>query len=197
MKLSTWRSSFIEWLETKITIDSYYLEEPEAVGDTSVFLPPLRNIRVFEADSGFIGVATQDVWITTRYSRDLSYQELPITLIEGTYNSIAYYFAKECQGIADLIDGSVNSSEDSIFVGEWGEGRGDWIVRMKFIFNFSYISEPEEDDATIIIDRIQLGIYRPLLDESGEVLDYTYTTGDVFTDLDSGLVDDQGNLLID
>lgn len=197
MKLSTWRNSFIDWLETKISIDSYYLEEPEAVGDTSVFLPPLRTMSVVEADSGFIGTATQDVWITTRYSRDLSYQELPISTIEGTYNSIALAFIKECQSIADIIEGSINTSEDSIFVGEWGEGRGDWIVRMKFIFVFSFISEPEVDTSSTLVRNIKLGLYRQLLDESGQVLDYEYTTGDVLEDLDIGLVDDQGNLFIE
>lgn len=197
MKISQWRNDFLDWLGSKVVINSFYLEVPENVGDTNAFLTPLRNIKNYLSDDGQHCTATQDVYLATRYSRDLAYYELPISTIEGLYSTVAHALLAEYQDInEDILEIILNPSEDSIEIGEYGDESGDWIVKLKWIITVRFIYEPETP-RDFLITKINLGLYRQLLDESGRTLDYIYDTPEVFEDLDSGLIDDQGNLLTD
>lgn len=194
MKVSTWRMGFLDWLQDQIQIDSYFLEAPEAPGMTNVFLPPLRNIKNYEADDGYHSTATQDVYISTRYDRSLAYYQLPINVVEGTYCTLMQQLIKEQQGIADLIEVIINPSEDAIAIGELGDDRGDWIITMKMIITIRFVITPEvEDDRTLYPHKINLGLYREYLDESDRVLDQIITSAEVISESEEYLLTEPGN----
>jgi hypothetical protein len=176
MRLSDWRNNFLDWLGDKVEITSLYLDNPEKPGDTNVFMPPLRNIKNWVSDAGLRATGTQDLYITTRYSRDLAYHELPISTIEGFYSSLAHMLLLEYQGIADIIDLWFNPSEVPIEVTEHGDGSGDWLITLKYMITFQAMSELESDPEVPLVFKVNLGLYRQALDGNSSTLDWSYTT---------------------
>lgn len=197
MKISQWRNVFITWLTNQIVVDSYFLDMPDAVGKTNLFLPPLRNIKNYESDSGYNSTATQDIYITTRYSKDLDFWELPLNVIEGTYCQIAHSLLRQYQDInEDIIEVFINPSEDAITVGELGDQRGDWIVTMKYIVTIRLVFEPENEDQSILnISQVNIGLYKEKIDGTEKVLDQVLTTpGFLVDEGNSALTDYDGDL---
>ena len=199
MKLSQWRDHFIAWLSDHVEVNefSWYLDEPREAGMTTVFIPPLRNIKNFTSDAGLRVTATQDVYITTRYPRELTYHQLPMSAIEGNYSSLAHLLLQGYQDISDILDLWFAPSEIPITVEEHGDDNGDWLVTQKYIIVFQAVSELEEPPADRLITKINFALYKEDIQETDVRLDYQYTTGQVLELEDGvGLVDDEDNPIL-
>lgn len=164
MRLSTWRSAIINWIANKVTINTYELRIPEVVGETAGFFPPLRNIKHFDGgeDGTPTAQATQEIYITTRFSRDLQYSELPLQTVEGIYSSLCQDLLKDAQAIAGLLDLWVNPSEQPIQVSEVGDDYGDWLITMAIYVVIKWQPEPEPGFGFpgYLVNKINLALYR-------------------------------------
>lgn len=186
MLLSTWRPAIINWLVSKTSITTFDLRTPSEPGDTSLFLPPLRNVRVFE-DGLVKGEAVQEIYLTTRFDHSVKYSDLPINVIEATYISLCYGLHKDFQEIADLENLEIRESELTITVNEDQAGvestgnYGDWLVTLRIYAAIEWGVEAETtdildgnlDDVVIDAQKINGGIYRQNIDGLSEVLDYS------------------------
>ena len=208
MLLSTWRPAITAWLTDKIQIDTWELRIPEYVGETAAFLPPLRQIRQYSSEGGSgsrskFATATQDIFITTRYSRDLSYSELPINVAEGAHASITSDLLSDYQAIAALIDVDTDRYLDTDFpvtVTEVGDDYGDWLISLQLQLTIKWLVEPEIGFGFpgYLIDTIKINLYRNLLDDSDKVLDSIYTTPEYLSDtFEEPLSDSSGLVLLD
>ncbi|MBW4558458.1 MAG: hypothetical protein KME59_21535 [Trichormus sp. ATA11-4-KO1] len=170
MRLSTWRQSIVDWVAQKVQIDTYELRNPEVVGETAGFFPPLRNIKHYdggeESEGQPTAQATQEIYITTRYPRDTPYAELPLATTEGVYSSLCQGLLKDAQGIADLIDLWINPSDQPIQVSEVGDDYGDWLVTMVIYVVIKWLPEPEPGFgfSGYTINKIAFNLYRAKLD---------------------------------
>ena len=171
MRISTWRPGMIIWLNHRILINTWELRNPEVVGETAGFLPPLRLIKHYIGESGQAEAeATQEIYITTRYSRDFKYSELPLPQIEGVYSSLCQDLLKDHQSIVPGLDLTINPSAhhmvlvDPIQVQEYGDDLADWLVTMVFYVILKWMPEVEPNQGfgytANNINKISLGIYR-------------------------------------
>jgi hypothetical protein len=145
LKLNTWRQPFISWLSAFIPIDSQHIDYPDEVGKVNLMLPPLRNIKIYDRDENDFSTATQDIYLTYRLDRNLSYGQLGLENFEGIYSSIGHKFLNEYQEIADILEVFINPSENAITVTELGDRNGDWLVTLSFIITIRFINEPVQD----------------------------------------------------
>ncbi len=201
MKLSTWRPAIIAWLNQRVNIQTWELRNPLDVGETAGFLPPLKYIKHSVTEAGKEAEATQEIYITTRYSRDLKYAQLPLGLIEGVYSSICQDLLDDGQGIVDGLDILINPGAhhmvltDPIQIQESGDDIADWLITMVFYVTIKWIPEVESDMdfgfPGYNINQINFGIYRAKLpDFNDRVLDSTWSSSGVNDDRPALTVDD-------
>lgn len=200
MKLSQWRSQLIQWLSGKVEVTSWYLEYPNVVGATNVFLPPLHTIRVYQGDDGsFRCTALQDFFISTRYPRDLPYYLLPLATIEGFYSSLGLMFLREYQGFTELTNAELETQGEPIKVEELGDNQSgdDWVITTKHSIKIWVPIELEVPQPDFLITGFNLGLYRADLADFGDhVKDWSYQTPTVLTnETDNGLTNENGVLL--
>jgi hypothetical protein len=184
MRLSTFRPSLIAWLNRKLIIHSWELKAPEEVGKTNAFLPPLRSMEHYESESGRSAKGTQEIYLTTRYSRDVKYADLPLNFTEGVYSTICQLLLSDYQSIADLVDLNINMSDQAIQVTEQGDKYGDWIITMVIYARIVWVPERERppaggggigvnpDPVLPNIIQIDTGIFREHLDGNSRIKDY-------------------------
>ncbi len=144
MKLSAWRTAFKSFVDERVTIDSWLLEKPDTYDIAVGFLPPLRDMDFTRRDSGEVKLrATQDFIISQRHP-SVSYNELPVDIIEGYYSTLAIAFVATYQDIdADLYELSFNQVEQPISITEISEDNNDWIVDIKWSLRIEVNVEPE------------------------------------------------------
>jgi hypothetical protein len=169
MKLSTWRPGLISWLMSNVAIDEWALDTPP-IGDTLAFLPPLRLLDYGKENKA---TATQDLFIRQRYTRDLTYHELPIPAIEGFYQSLSLRLQASGADIADITQLDIPNIEQPIVIQEYGDNLGDWLVTMTWQLDISFTADVET--GTIgkpqPVNSIRSGLYRVALDNSTQALD--------------------------
>jgi hypothetical protein len=183
MKISTWRSGLVNWLSTKITIDSWDLHEPLYPGITHAFLPPLRSFMLkVVGNNDIIAEAVQEIWLTTMYPRELKYQQLPLNTIEGAYSSLCQKILMEHTKIANIIDLDIGHTQhinqQPIQVIEYGDDQADWLIRLCIVAAIKWTPELEDDadNPDYPVLSITANVYRsyiPSDDFSDKVLDYT------------------------
>lgn len=145
MKLSAWRGSFKAWLSDNIQIDSWLLDRPDTYAQTMGFLPPVRQISYEVLDDSLIYLsATQDLIILKRFSSEYLFQDLPISVLEGLYNTLAVRLLHDYMDIhEDLVSLELDTVNQPINITEVSEDQGDWLVEITWTFRVNIRVEPE------------------------------------------------------
>lgn len=163
MIISLWRSGLKSWLSSKMLVDTWDLRNPIVYGTINGFIPPLQSILF---DNGAAGEATalQDFYLTSRYSADTKYADLPIGSLEQTYTTICRRLSMEYVNLAPLLTFDILPVQDNIQVIEYGDGLADWLVTLVFSCRISWVVEAVPLPGDIItpakpIDRIVTGLF--------------------------------------
>jgi hypothetical protein len=189
MRLSIWRPKLLTWLGQKVNVDSWGIQVPETVGQTTGYLPPLKDIH-HDLDSplSVIGSAVQDIYILQRHSRDTKYIDLPLGELEGLYSTLAIRLVHDWEmiipetslepGTQGLIKLELNSLDAPISLEESGDGLGEWLVRLHWQLAIQWVADPE---LGAVVEPYQpqsigINIRRTWLTGMTSVLDFTLKT---------------------
>ena len=189
MKLSQWRGSLKTWLSKNIQIDSWLLDRPDTYTQTMGFLPPLRQISYDVLDDSLIYInATQDLIILKRFSSEYLFQDLPISTLEGLYNTLAVRLLHDYMDISDdVVSLELDTVNQPINITEVSEDQGDWLVEMTWTFRVNIRVEPEVGslNTTYTIRSITSAVWNDsqaddltdgVSDAEKRILDFTFKT---------------------
>lgn len=153
-------------------VDTWELRNPVVYGTLNAFLPPLQNLTFMD---GMVGEATavQDIYLTSKYSGDTKYDQLPVGTLEQTYSTIQRKLSLEYTSICPLTEFEMLSVPDAIQVSEDGEGMADWLVTLVFSCKITWIPSvtllPGDDTAPLpSMDKIRIGLFAGLLAPSNK-----------------------------
>jgi hypothetical protein len=169
MNINLWRSGLRAWLSTKVLVDTWDLRNPIVYATTNGFIPPLQSIS-FANDQVGEATAIQDFYLTSRYSAETKYNDLPIGQLEQTYITITRRLSLEYLSIAGLTQLDMITVADAIQVIEYGDGHADWLVTLVFSCRIGWVVVPTALPGDIVlpggiippptpIDRIVTGLF--------------------------------------
>lgn len=189
MKLSLWRGSFKDWLSGNIQIDSWLLDRPDTYTQTMGFMPPLRQIGYEILDDNlFYLSATQDLVILKRFTSEYLFQDLPISVLEGLYNTLAVRLLHDFMDIhEDITALDLETVNQPINITEVSEDQGDWLVEMTWSFRVNIRVEPETGtlNQSYTINTITSAVWNDsysddltdgVSDTDKRILDFTFKT---------------------
>lgn len=183
MKASEIRTSLQQWLDGQLTVDSWVLDMPIHLGDTTATISPVLK---FEVDDNNIASVRYELYYNIRLPNTSS-NSLPIGLYEGVLSTITLKLNKRYQEIhPDVIDVSVNSREigsstpQPITVVEDNDGLGQWVLTIVWSINMTVRLDPEVVDPEAVITLVKAYIYSTALD------DFTQNAIDAEMNIDIG-----------
>lgn len=185
MKLSTWRTTFLSWLQAQVVVDSWSVTDPE-MGNTNAFLPPLEDTTYTLRDTQVIGEATQRFQIAKRVPRTTKYRDIALNTYEGLHSTLSIRLVHDYRDIADLEDLTFIETPNPIGLAEVGEDTGEWLISFLWVVKITWIAEPEVGSVVkpFNFNRLNLNLYRDRLDDDlvvdgrdldKSVLDFTHT----------------------
>lgn len=187
MKLSEFRPDLKSWLQRYIAVDKWGVFRPEQ-GETVCFLPPTKELAYDTVTTGTIqATATQEIFIRQRHDRNLTFDQLPIDLLQGYYQTLSMLLAERYSeiGVNSLVVMPVSSP---LYIENAGENRTDWTIDLSWLVRVSFYAEPEPllmnpglDPSVvyppITVQSIDGGIWRqPLNDDLPPILDFRFLT---------------------
>lgn len=138
MTLSQWRSGLTAWLNNQIVIDTWELRNPLVYGTNNGFIAPLQGLTYLDDTQG-TAQATQDIYITSLYSEDTLYHQLPLGSIEQEYLMLCRKLSLQYREVADLQELQVIPVEDAIQVTEYGDNLADWLITRVLSLRLTWI----------------------------------------------------------
>ena len=177
---------FTKFVTDRVQIDSWLLQRPEGYEQVAAFVPPLRDMDYRREDTTTVVLrATQDLIVSQRVSSKLAFNELPIDMLEGYYNTLAIAFmANFSEMSADILSIDFNQVETPISVSEVAEDANDWIVDLKWSIRAEILVDPEvggvvdpftlrQLTANIYRDGLQDDLLDGVSDPTKRILDFT------------------------
>lgn len=186
MRLSQWRPLFTKFITDRVQIDSWLLQRPEGYEQVAAFVPPLRDMDYRRVDTTTVVLrATQDLIISQRVSSQLAFNELPLDMLEGYYNTLAIAFMANFEEMSkDVLEVDFNQVETPIAVAEVAEDNNDWIIDLKWSIRVEITVEPEvggvvdpfylrQLTANVYRDGLQDDLLDGVSDPTKRILDFT------------------------
>lgn len=163
MNISQWRSGLKTWLTQNLVVDSWELRNPTEYGTTNGFISPLQGLVYVDDQTGTC-TANQDIYLTSRYSGDILYADLPLGNLEQLYTMVARKLVTGYGDIAPLLALEMLSVADCISIAEYGDDIADWLVTLTFSMNISWIPTKTPLPGEIAqpvpgINRIKIGLF--------------------------------------
>ena len=169
MRLSQWRPLFTKFITDRVQIDSWLLQRPEGYEQVAAFVPPLCDMDYRREDTTTVVLrATQDLIVSQRVSSKLAFNELPIGMLEGYYNTLAIAFMANFEEMSDdILEVSFNQVETPISISEVAEDANDWIVDLKWSIRVEITVDPEVGGIVdpFVLRQLTANIYRDGLDD--------------------------------
>lgn len=174
MNVTQWRSGLQSWLSTFLLVDSWELRNPTQYGTINAFISPLQAVS-FLSEGVDRCTANQDLYLTSRYSGDTLYKDLPLGTLEQLYTTISRRFVLTWGDIAPILDLQIVPVTNCITVEEYGDDPGDWLVTLIFSLQITWqptITPLPGDGALPVVDirQINNGLFRQLI-SSNDPLD--------------------------
>lgn len=187
MKLSTWRPSLYAWLQDQILVDGWTLTNPE-IGKTHGFLPPLQDVSYkLENYDRVIGKGIQHISIVKRASKDTTYKDLPIDVLEGYHSTLSIRLVHDYADIAELQSLEFQQVDSPINVLEPSGDNPYWVIELMWSFEITWDATPEGDDLNqpFTLNQLNIRLWRDRLDDlkdgksapNKRVLDFTFSIG--------------------
>lgn len=144
-------------------VDTWDLRNPIVYGTINGFIPPLQSV-LYDNSASNEATAIQDFYLTSRYSADTKYADLPVGQLEQTYTTICRRLSLEYLSLADLLLFDILPVADNIQIVEYGDGLADWLVTMVFSCRISWVVEPTPLPGDVVIpptaiNRIITGLF--------------------------------------
>lgn len=170
MDIGLWRQGLKQWLNAKVLVDTWELRNPLKYNTINGFLPPLAEVSFLDGSVGEAN-AVQDIYLTSKYTGDLKYDQLPIGQLEQTYITIQRRLTREFGAIAPLTQMEVVTVPNCIQVSEDGVEMADWLVTLMFSCRISWVVSPTLLPGDIptplpIIREINTGLFTGLVKPS-------------------------------
>jgi hypothetical protein len=164
MKISTWRPKLKTWFQKYVTVSNWEMDNPIAPSESIGVLPPLTNVRLYKANNSVMGSATQVIDLITRIDGTMKYDNLPLSYFEGIYTTVAYRMLTEFADIADVFQ-LQHIESNPIAVSERDDARGDWFIRVQWMFNLQWLAEVETGTvgSPYNITKVLVGLNRGLV----------------------------------
>jgi hypothetical protein len=177
--LGTLQDNIRDWLDSKVRVDGWTVDNPVNVGtyinqtpypsNASVVLPP-RRISYEESPFGMMGQAQLGFKIEYRFHKSLKYDDLPIAPLANLLNNVYFSAVTQPQDINSNIR-SLSTPDDGVdmSVGRLGDTDADWIVTLKIDFYVTFkaalgsldgIQPGDDDNSPVIVNRIDIGVHR-------------------------------------
>ncbi len=162
MRLSEWRPAFTAWVQQKLPINDWTLNAPDRVGKVAGLVPPLRSIRYSSDDEGVtVGRARQELFVVYNYAPDTRYIQLPLSTLEGVYQTLSLAAMRQWQEVADdLLTFEQVSTDEPIVVRMRTDERKAWNVELCWIWDLTFTAEPETPFDSPDITTINSAIWR-------------------------------------
>lgn len=170
MKASDIREALKTWFDGQLAPDSWVLDIPIHVGDTTATISP---VLTFTLDTADIATLRYEVYFSVRLSNSAS-RQIPVGLYEGLLATITRNLRKYHANIdPDVLEVSVNQREigesmpEPISIVEDNDGLGDWVITIQWSIRLTVRIDPEVDDPEAVITRLKAYVYSTALDDFG------------------------------
>lgn len=176
--LTVLHTALRNWLDSKIRIDKWALEEPSTLAtrinnqnypSNSAVLYPATSVRFTRSQFGALCEADFFCKIQYRFSKSLTYDHLPIALAQGVLNNLYLYALTESSDISDSIR-SVSTPDigTDVVVRPVGDSGSDWLVilqpafRILFDVDFADLGQlqPGAPGGSWEFNKLDINIYR-------------------------------------
>lgn len=170
--MSQWRNAFKRFIARYVTITGYGVAEPDTYGVFLAHLPPLSEVTYTRTPPDIVmGSAVQNLFILARYPGSIPYSALPIDTLEGLYCTLAMHINLEHGKLDDLATPGVSllqqcstlKIDNPVIVHETSYANQDWVIEVHFGVKIIWNAQPETPIDTILLDGLDLEIYRSTL----------------------------------
>jgi hypothetical protein len=150
-------------LQSKLLVDTWELRNPTVYGTINAFIPPLRAIE-YVNDTAKTATAIQDIYLTSRYRGDTSYDLLPLGVLEQLNATLQYRLSTGFLDIAPIIDLECLKVDNPVQVMEYGDGLADWLVTLELSVGITFILTPtplpgDTTPPNVIVKTINTGLF--------------------------------------
>jgi hypothetical protein len=186
MKLGEFRPAFQAWVESKLTIDSWYLEIPPEVGQSVAMIEPYSDLESWRFGDQ-LEIKAKAIWqlrIATRYAAADLYSEYQLEVDRLNLARVEQIHATMTRSLwnagpdihPDIIDCQPQTVPKPVTVGELERDEtGDWLIVYLWRPMIGWVITPDEDDPLVDITELTINLYRAsLTDLEDNILDRTF-----------------------
>lgn len=181
MKLSEWRPTLYNYLNSILAPDGWMVDTPPDGAITYATLPPIRNIGfTFEPPYKVMANVTQELFYSERVSNEL-WHSIAIDRFEGIYGQLAYQVLTEANDIhPDILDLGIAEfgrvEEIPVTTEQLADG---WLITLRWTLEATLKLDPEVIDPAVPITRVDIELWTNKLSDptfTDRVLDTVLTT---------------------
>ena len=186
MKLGEFRPALQTWMDSKLSIDSWYLEVPTAVGQTVAMIEPYSDISSWRSGDQ-LDVKAKATWqlrTATRFSATDLYSEYQLEVDRLNLARLEQIHAVLMRSLwnsgtdihPDIIAVQPLAVPKPVTIGELERDEtGDWLVVLLWRPQIEWVITPDEDDPLVGITELTIDLYRAsLADLEDNTLDRSF-----------------------